>query len=323
MCTALTYKTEDFYFGRTLDYEHSFGESITITPRNYIFDFGTLGVMQRHYAIIGTAHVAESYPLYYDAVNEKGLCIAALNFVGNAEYFETDASKNNLASYEIIPWLLGQCATVEEVRKKLENVNITNKRFSKDLPPTELHWIIADKQGCITLEQVKDGLKIYENYVGVLTNNPPFPIQMLNLANYMHLSPKQPENRFEGIAFSHQSRGMGAIGMPGDLSSSSRFVRAVFTRHNSKSGPEEAASVGQFFHILETVSQVNGCCEVENGEYEKTIYSSCINANKGIYYYTTYNNRQITAVDIKNEKLEGSTLISHTPITTEQINFQN
>lgn len=323
MCTAITYKTEDFYFGRTLDYECSFGENIVITPRNYIFDFERLGVMQKHYAIIGMAHVANGYPLYYDATNEKGLCIAGLNFVGNACYFEEEANKKNLATFELIPWILGQCATVEEARKKLDNINLTNRRFSKDLQVAELHWLIADRQECITVEPMSDGLKIYENHVGVLTNNPHFPVQMLNLANYMNLTKKQPENCFEGIDLALYSRGMGALGLPGDLSSSSRFVRAAFTKFHSKSGPEELSSVGQFFHIAETVSQTNGCCEVENGEYEKTIYTCCINADKGIYYYTTYNNRQITAVDIKNEKLESNTLICHTPITQEQINIQN
>lgn len=323
LCTAITYKTEDFYFGRTLDYEHSFGESIVITPRNYIFDFGTSGLMQKHYAIIGMAHIAENYPLYYDAANEKGLCMAGLNFVGNARYFESKADKINLANFELMPWILGQCATVKEAREKLETVNITNRHFSKDLPVAELHWIIADKHDCITLESIKDGIKIYENPVGVLTNNPPFPMQMFNMSNYMHLSPKQPENRFDGTAFKPYSRGMGALGLPGDLSSQSRFVRVAFTKFNSKSGPEENSSVGQFFHILETVGQTNGCCETESGEFEKTIYTSCINSDKGIYYYTTYHNRQITAVDMQAERLDSNTLIFYTPIMQEQIYIQN
>ena len=323
MCTALTYKTENFYFGRTLDYEHSFGESIVITPRNFIFDFGTSGLMQKHYAIIGMAHIADSYPLYYDAANEKGLCMAGLNFVGNARYFESQAGKTNLANYEFVPWILGQCTTVSEARQRLKNVNITNRHFSKNLPVAELHWIIADKEECITVESVKEGLQIYENPVGVLTNNPPFPMQMHNLSNYMSLSPKQPENRFDGVALSAYSRGMGALGLPGDLSSQSRFVRAVFTRQNSKSGPDEAASVGQFFHIMDTISQTKGCCELENGDFEKTIYTSCVNADKGIYYYTTYNNRQINAIDMYLEKLESNVLIAFTPITQEQINNQN
>ena len=120
MCTAITYKTDDFYFGRTLDYIHSFGENVVITPRNFIFDFRHMGIMQKHYAIIGMALVKGDYPLYYDASNEKGLCIAGLNFVGNAVYRKPTPLKDNIAQFELIPWLLGQCATVKEAKEKLK-----------------------------------------------------------------------------------------------------------------------------------------------------------------------------------------------------------
>ncbi len=116
MCTAATYKTNDFYFGRTLDYEFSYGDEITVTPRNYPFNFKHTEPIESHYAIIGTAHVADSYPLYYDAVNEKGLGIAGLNFVGNAVYAQPVDDKTNIAQFELIPWILSQCATVDEVQ---------------------------------------------------------------------------------------------------------------------------------------------------------------------------------------------------------------
>ena len=86
MCTAAVYKTKDFYFGRNLDYDFPYGEEVTITPRNYPFSFRFLGERKQHYAMIGMAHVADDYPLYYDAINEKGLGMAGLNFVGNAVY---------------------------------------------------------------------------------------------------------------------------------------------------------------------------------------------------------------------------------------------
>lgn len=108
MCTAATYETKDFYFGRTLDYEFSYGDEITITPRNYCFRFRYAGAVRNHYAIIGIAHIQNNYPLYYDAINEKGLCIAGLNFVGNAHYNEIEKEKVNIASFELIPWILCQ-----------------------------------------------------------------------------------------------------------------------------------------------------------------------------------------------------------------------
>ena len=324
MCTAATYKTNDFYFGRTLDYEFSYGDEITVTPRNYPFSFRSGISSDKHYAMVGMAHVADNFPLYYDAVNEHGLCVAGLNFVGNAFYRGPLPDKQNVAQFELIPWLLSQCASVKEARGLLADINITNIPFSDKLPCAQLHWIIADKNEAITVESVKEGVNIYDNPVGVLTNNPPFAEQMFNLNNYMHLSASNPQNTFsDKLEMSCYSRGMGALGLPGDLSSQSRFVRAAFVKLNSLSGSGESESVSQFFHILGSVDQQRGCCHLGEGKYEITIYTSCCNADKGIYYYTTYDNHQISAVDMHRENLDGAALVRYKPITEENINFRN
>ncbi|MGN0700488.1 MAG: choloylglycine hydrolase [Oscillospiraceae bacterium] len=324
MCTAATYKTKDFYFGRTLDYEFSYGDEITVTPRNYPFAFRSGGKTDNHFAILGMAHVADGFPLYYDAMNERGLCIAGLNFVGNAFYRDPLPDKENVAQFEVIPWLLSQCGTVSEARERLANINITNIPFSDKLPCAQLHWIIADKNEAITVESVKDGIKIYDNPVGVLTNNPPFDEQMFNLNNYMHLSVSNPQNTFsDKLPLKCYSRGMGALGLPGDLSSQSRFVRVAFVKQNSLSADTEAESVSQFFHILGSVDQQRGCCKLDEDKYEITLYTSCCNADKGIYYYTTYDNHQISAVDMHRENLDGASLVRYKPVTAEQIYFQN
>ena len=274
MCTAATYKTKDFYFGRTLDYEFSYGEEVVITPRNEPFPFRYMAGMPRHFAVIGMACVAQEYPLYYDAVNEKGLGMAGLNFVGNACYAASPAKgKDNIAVFEFIPWVLGQCATVKEAGALLAKANLVGLPFNEQMPAAQLHWLIADREGAITVESVREGLRIYENPVGVLTNNPPFEQQMFGLNNYMRLSPKTPENLFSSeLPLSAYSRGMGGLGLPGDLSSQSRFVRAAFTRMNSVSGCTEKESVSQFFHILGSVEQQRGCCDVGDGKYEITLY---------------------------------------------------
>ena len=324
MCTAATYKTKDFYFGRTLDYEFSYGDEVTVTPRNYPFHFREMGDMVSHYAIIGMAYVAEDYPLYYDGINEKGLGMAGLNFVGNAACWDKKEGKDNLAQFEFIPWILGRYSTVKEARSFIENMNILNTPFSDKLPLAQLHWIIADREEAITVEAVKEGIKIYDNPVGVLTNNPPFSQQLFALNNYMHLSVKSPADTFAaGLDLQRYSRGMGAIGLPGDLSSQSRFVKAAFTKMNSLSGEGEEESVSQFFHILGSVDQQRGLCELDDGKYEITLYTSCCNADKGIYYYTTYDNHQITAVDMHKENLDGDKLIRYPLIKEEQIRMQN
>lgn len=187
-----------------------------------------------------------------------------------------------------------------------------------------LHWIIAGRDGCITVEAVEEGLKVYDNPVGVLANNPAFQEQMFQLNNYMHLSPKDPQNLFsDKLELQRYSRGMGALGLPGDLSSTSRFVRAAFVRMNAVSGDSEEESVSQFFHILGSVEQQRGCCEVADGKYEITIYTSCCNADQGIYYYTTYGNHQITAVDMYKEELDGSILVQYPLVREQQIYYQN
>ena len=324
MCTAATYKTKDFYFGRTLDYEISYGDQVVITPRNYIFDLRNGTQMKNHYAMIGMACVMQNYPLYYDAVNEKGLGIAGLNFVGNAHYNKPMEDKDNITQFELIPWLLGKCATVKEARKLLEHINLIDTPFLENLPVAQLHWIIADKNECITLESMEDGLKIYENPVGILTNSPPFNYQMFNLNNYMHLSVENRSNTFsKDLTLNQYSRGMGAMGLPGDLSSQSRFVRAAFVKMNSLSSDSEVESVSQFFHILGSVDQQRGCCKLGENQYEITLYTSCCNADKGIYYYNTYDNHQICGVDMHKENLNGEKLITYTPVKNERIYMQN
>lgn len=307
MCTAITYKTRDHYFGRNLDYEHDFGEEIIITPRNKPLCFVNKPTLSTHYAIIGIGINSKNYPLYFDATNELGLSIAGLNFPHHAYYFD---HKAGIAPHEIALWLLAQCKTVDECVKLLQNQYIINQPFSKEYPLTPLHWMLADKQHTLVLEPTNSGLQIHSNPIGVLTNSPPFDYHIYNLSNYMNITAKQAENRFapkEQIIA--QSQGIGGIGLPGDNSSASRFIRAAFTKLNSKADSDELSSVSQFFHILNSVYQVNGCTQVGNG-FEKTLYSSCCNTDKGIYYYTTYENSQITSVDMRDHSLDTNELIT-------------
>ena len=290
MCTAATYYAKDHYFGRNLDLEFSYHEEITIVPRSYPFIFRKCEDINHHYAMIGTAFVVEGYPLFYDAVNEKGLGIAGLNFPGNAAYKAEVQDADNVAPFEFIPWILSRCADVDEARTLISRMNPVNISFSPELPLTPLHWMIADQKRTIVVEPLKDGIRVYDDPVGVMTNNPTFDQQMFHLSNYMHLSNKPVKNTFaKGLEITEYSRGMGAMGMPGDLSSASRFVKAAFGE----------------------------------GKYEITVYSSCCNMDRGIYYYRTYENSQITAVDMHKEATDGEALIRYPMIKEQQIRYQN
>ena len=325
MCTASNYITKNHYFGRNFDYEISYNERVTITPRNFKFDFKCIDSIESHYAIIGVAAGIDEYPLYYDACNEKGLSIAGLNFEGNAKYLDEKDSMVNITPFEFIPYLLGNYSNVGEVKKALKEINLVNINFSEDLPLSPLHWMISDESGAIVVEPLEDGLKVYDNPVGVLTNNPHFDKQLSSLNKYMGLSNKNPQNSFsKTFDLDEYSRGMGAIGLPGDLSSSSRFAKVAFTRANSFSGDGEMESVSQFFHILASVEQQNGCTFITDPDlYEYTIYTSCYNTNDAILYYRTYNNSQISAVKLMDEDLDSKDLINFPLINEEQISYIN
>lgn len=329
MCTAVSYENNGFYFGRNLDYEIRFGDNIAIAPRNFPFKFLFAGTMREHYAMIGMAHVAEnsensdSYPLYYDCVNEKGLAMAGLNFVDYAHYGEPEDGKYAIAPHEFIPFIMGQCASLAAARELLTKMCLVDRAFG-DFPVSQLHWMISDGSGSVVVESTKQGFFVYENPLGVLTNNPEFPLQTTQINNYMGLSAKPPENRFcSKYQFNAYSRGMGAIGLPGDLSSESRFVRAAFVKANSVCGESALESVSQVFHILGSVENPSGCCELESGDYQITQYTCCCDCRNGIYYYNYYNNHQINAVDMRRENLNTAELIVYEPRDKENILFQN
>lgn len=324
MCTALSFRTKDHYFGRNLDLERSYGEQVCVTPRNYPFVFRKAGELPRHPAIIGAAVVADGIPLYFEGTNEQGLSMAGLNFPGNAWYGPEVEGKDNVAPFEFIPWILGQCATVAQARVLLNRINLIDLPFSDAMPLSPLHWMISDREESIVVEAMREGMKVHDNPAGVLTNNPPFEFQRFNLNNYRGVGVDKGENRFsDRLDMDVYCLGLGGLGLPGDLSSMSRFVRAAFTKLNAVGSDDEMDSVGQFFHILGSVEQTMGCSRLDDGKCEYTVYSCCANADKGIFYYVTYGNRQICSVDMRRENLDGRELARYDMIRRQQVFSQN
>ena len=322
MCTALSLKTDHHYFGRTLDLEYTLDESVIIAPRRFPFAFRHLPPQQTHLAIIGAGIVRDGYPLYYDACNEAGLAMAGLNFPGFAQYRPVDPGKDNAASFEFIPWVLGACCTVKEARALLQNASVCRDAFSPALPPSPLHWMISDAEGSIVAEPLEGGLRIFDNPLGVMTNSPSFDYHLLRLRDFAGLSPDMPKNTFApALNLAPYSRGMGAMGLPGDWSSVSRLIRAAYLRAHSICAKSEAASVAQFFRILGAVSHVRGSVRVE-GRYEITQYTSCC-TEKGLYFYTTYENQNLTAVDLHRENLDSRDLVEYPMLTQPEAFIQN
>ncbi len=313
MCTSIAMAKNGFYFGRNMDLNYEFGERVVITPRNYPFSFRMAEELPRHYAIIGMARTENGYPLYAEAANEKGLCIAGLNFPENAWYSPMpDPVKTNVSPFELIPWLLGRCANLTEARHLLNRTHLIAIPFSPDLPLSPLHWHIADKTGSIVLESTKEGIFVYDNPVGVMTNNPPFPFQLQNLCQYMNLMPGTPDNCFSTVSgLKPFGQGLGSVGLPGDFSPASRFVKAAYLSLNSVCRENEESCIAQLFHLLDSVAMVRGSVIIPDKQLDITTYSCCIDADRGRYYYRSYENSGIAGVDLYHENLDTKALIPY------------
>ena len=305
MCTAIR---KNNLFGRTLDLEYSYGESVTFCPRNAPLSFRYAPQKNLHSAFIGCAHVRDGMPLWYDGLNEHGLSVAALSFPVSAVYAPPRPSLRNLCSFEVIPAVLAECKSLLEARSLLSETHVTDDAVASSLPPSPLHWMIADREGSFVAEPTAQGLQLYDNPADVLTNEPPFPYQMLRLSEAAVLSPTQPKNTLcPDLSLPLYSRGMGAIGLPGDASSSSRFVRGVYTRcHTILEHDEE---IEGFFHILDTVAQPKGFALTDKGEPIYTVYSDCMDLSALRYSYTTYGCRSIRTRSMQEYDLDGNRIL--------------
>lgn len=307
ICTAVKFKNEQAFFGRNLDVEFSYGEKIVFAPRNFRFAFNK-NKTSTGFAMIGLGTVFDGVPFFYDAVNEHGLYIAALNFPESAAYFPEKEGMENVASFELIPFVLSRCSSTAKAEELLKNVNITDRNFSEELEKTPLHWFLADKDSAAVIEPLSTGLSVTKNEIGVLANEPSFDFHIKNLSQFINVSPRETENRFsENLMIKPFSRGIGAFGLPGDFSSASRFVKAAFVKENSLCGESEEESVTQFFHILSSVSMPKGSVRLSKGELEHTLVSTCASEG-GKYFFRSYQNSRISFLDIKKEHLDSSVL---------------
>lgn len=346
MCTAISFSSNDHYFGRNLDLDRTYGEEVAVMPRKFPLVFRKSAAYREGYAIIGMSTIVngsetENYgaygglPLFYDAVNEHGLAMAGLNFPYNAYYTplvdcdppRSSSAPNNkytVAPFEVIPWILRQCKTVTEAVGLMKKTTIADISFSSAFPNTPLHWMVSDKEQDAVIEPMRSGLKLYANPIGVLTNNPPFPCQLENLKNYRDLKTHNP--KAPGVSedtHTLYSYGLGALGLPGDVSSKSRFARADFVRKNALSEKSELFSVEQFFHLLSSVEVIKGTCKTDEGKEHFTVYSSCMNTERGLYYYTTYGNRRISCVDMRKTELNGKSLSRYKLLENQDVLYQD
>lgn len=309
MCTAISFTSTNHYFGRNLDLNYKFNESIILTPRNYPIKLKLLDTLVKHYAIYGVGLIKDDYPLYFDCVNEFGLSFAGLNFPTYAKFFEPEEGKLNIQPYELPLYMLGRFKTLKEVKEALKNTNLSNIPLNDKLPISTLHFIFSDSTGSIVVEQEEDGLHVYDNVYNVLTNNPPFYFHKLNVNQYLNLTTKEPTNRFtDKYPLAPFSKAMGSIGLPGDSSSVSRFVKASYLLSNIDRYEDDTLNVNQAFHVLNNVSTLKGESIMDDGSEEYTVYSSIYNTSKGELFVKTYENNVLQKFSLSKENLDSSSL---------------
>lgn len=288
MCTCIYLKGKNNYFGRNMDIYYSFNEQIINVKKGKEFILKNSKILKIKYSLLGIGTIINNYPLFSDVMNEKGLAIAGLSFLDNAYYFEYKEDKINITPYELPLFLLGTCSNVEEVKNVLKNINLLNEPFSNEIPLAYLHFMVSDLNKSIVIESTKEGLNVYDNDLNVLTNNPEFSYHKNNILNYLNLSINDPiNNKFENISY-----GQGLIGLPGDYSSMSRFVKAYFVKENIIFNDNQ---INQFFYCLDSVFMPLGLVKAKDG-FEYTRYQSCYDLKSGKMYYKSYSDRSIKCV---------------------------
>lgn len=306
MCTCISINS---YFGRNMDITHSFNERIIITPRNYIINYKVESPSIVHYAIIGIGNVTNNYPLYADAINEHGLGVAALNFPYFSYYHKQNKDKINLAPYELILYILSNFKNVKEVKEKINLINLVNINFSMNLKNTPLHYMVSDNIESIVIESTKNGINIYNNPFNILTNSPPFSYHKENIKNYLNLHNKDSINVInKSLKLNPISFGLGAFGLPGDYSSTSRFIKGFFIKSFLDFNKDEYYNIIQFYNCLDSIKMIKGCVYTKHG-YEYTRYTSIYNLSKGILYYKTYDDYRIYSMNLFNNNLNNNELI--------------
>lgn len=329
MCTGLALETKDglHLFGRNMDIEYSFNQSIIFIPRNFkCVNKSNKKELTTKYAVLGMGTIFDDYHTFADGMNEKGLGCAGLNFPVYVSYSKEDIEgKTNIPVYNFLLWVLANFSSVEEVKEALKNANIVDIPISENIPNTTLHWMISDITGkSIVVEQTKEKLNVFDNNIGVLTNSPTFDWHVANLNQYVGLRYNQvPEFKLGDQSLTALGQGTGLVGLPGDFTPASRFIRVAFLRDAMIKNDKDSIDLIEFFHILNNVAMVRGSTRTVEEKSDLTQYTSCMCLEKGIYYYNTYENNQINAIDMNKENLDGNEIKTYKYNKTLSINYVN
>lgn len=300
MCTSIRFTDTqgNLYLARNLDWNTRYGEKVVLTPAGYQVSYSFIDPARARFNVMGMAVAAGNYPLYFDCGNDAGLAVAGLNHPGYASYSKDPVEgKVNVAAYEFPLWVAATCSTVDEACDLLENANIVAKPFAPGQQVSHLHWIIGDGRRSIVVEQLEDGLHVFDNPVDTLSNQPEFPWHLTNLRTYITADNAFPSPaKWRSAELAPFGAGAGGRGLPGDTYSTSRFVRAAFHNATYPEKETEEESVSRAFHILASVAMIDGASAMADGSFERTLYTGCYSARTKSYYYSTYEDPSIVCV---------------------------
>ncbi len=312
MCSGIRFtdNAQNMYFARNLDWSVGYGQKVVVTPRGYAQPYAFGEKEQNHYAVIGPCIVINDVPLYFDCANEEGLAIAGLNFPGYCQFEEGPVEgKVNLAAYEFPLWVARNFKTVDEVEAALANIAIVAKPVNDQFPVALLHYLIGDKERSIVVEYMADGMHIHHDDIDVLTNQPTFDWHVEHLRSYMNLTPEYTASVTWGKQeLMPYGSGGGLVGLPGSTYSPDRFVRVAYINSHYPQKTGEADNVSRMFHTLAGVAMVEGEAKMDNGDFEKTVYTGGISMATKTYYMSTYEDPAVKAYPMSDADLDGSAL---------------
>lgn len=300
MCTAMTLQSraKELFFGRNMDFSHAIIPRLYIIPRSYLW-YNSLNrhPMRDSYRFIGLGQEADGIWGFFDGVNEKGFAAAALYFSGYAQpdTGSTHKAAQLIASTDFLHYILGRCASVQELPALLKGTRIIGipDPVTKTIAP--LHWIAADRSGaCAVIEPTAGGLELLNNPIGIMTNSPNFPWHMTNLRNYVGVSPFQTEEAFwDTIRLTPFGQAGGTTALPGGFTSPERFVRTAYLKAHLPEPKDSKEAIAACFQIMGCVSIPKGAVITSRNTYDYTKYTACINTSTCEYFYKTYDDIHI------------------------------
>lgn len=300
MCTAINLlsKSNEYFFGRTMDFSHDIEPKFFVIPKGYNWINTINGkLLKDDYKFIGIGQEKESLLGFFDGVNEEGFAAAALYFAGYAKYDElsTNKDKESVASIDFLHYMLGRCKSIDDLVLLLKNTNIVGLKDPVTNTVAPLHWIAMDKEGkCVVIEPTDKGVKVINNPIGVMANSPDFNWHMTNLRNYTGVSPKQnEETNWGSVELNPFGQGAGTANLPGGFTSPERFVRATYLKMHIPTPEDSMDAINSCFHIMESVSIPKGAVLTNRGADDYTKYIAFININTCEYFYKTYDNLQV------------------------------